>query len=181
MPQITSITSEALQAAIRRLLPSQVGFGEDLQAINVVTPIIDLTPTAEGSSVPVSMQQALSFGSQTAFDVVNTTSTLVNTSGFYRIYGGISLKEDTGSSLTASLALSDGFASKIIYKMPAPAGGTQIDTGLTHVLLDFVVYLDSGESLTATSSSTFVTIAGSTRQIADKDGNLVNPSGFTPQ
>ena len=32
MPQITSVTSESLQATVRRLLPSQVGFGEDLQA-----------------------------------------------------------------------------------------------------------------------------------------------------
>ena len=45
MAQLINLTSEALQATIRRLLPSQQGFGEDLQATNVVTPIIDLTPT----------------------------------------------------------------------------------------------------------------------------------------
>ena len=49
MAQLISITSEALQATVRRLLPSQQGFGEDLQATTVVTPIIDLTPSAEGS------------------------------------------------------------------------------------------------------------------------------------
>ena len=38
MPQITPITSEALQAKIRQLLPSQIGFGEDLQAQNVIVP-----------------------------------------------------------------------------------------------------------------------------------------------
>ena len=54
MAQIINITSEALQATIRRLLPSQQGFGEDLQATNVVQPIIDLTPTAEGTVLPVS-------------------------------------------------------------------------------------------------------------------------------
>ena len=52
--EITPITSEALQAVIRRLLPSQRGFGDDLQATNLITPIIDLTPTAEGSSIPTS-------------------------------------------------------------------------------------------------------------------------------
>ena len=51
MAQLISITSEALQATIRRLLPSQQGFGEDLQASNVITPVIDVTPTAEGLSL----------------------------------------------------------------------------------------------------------------------------------
>ena len=42
MAEIIRITSEALQATIRRLLPSQTGFGDDLQATNLITPIIDL-------------------------------------------------------------------------------------------------------------------------------------------
>ena len=61
MAQITQITSEALQATIRRLLPSQQGFGEDLQASNVITPIIDLTPTAEGSSLSENLSTALAW------------------------------------------------------------------------------------------------------------------------
>ena len=87
MAQIIRITSEALQATIRRLLPSQQGFGEDLQASNVIQPIIDLTPTAEGSSVPSYLQRAAAYGSQTAFSVSNTTSSLVTGGGFYRIMG----------------------------------------------------------------------------------------------
>ena len=82
MTQIINITSEALQATIRRLLPSQQGFGEDLQASNVITPIIDLTPTAEGSVVRQDLQTALAFGSQTAFDVGGATTTLANSPGF---------------------------------------------------------------------------------------------------
>ena len=59
MSQIIRITSEALQATVRRLLPSQQGFGEDLQASNVITPVIDLTPTAEGSQLPIDFARAL--------------------------------------------------------------------------------------------------------------------------
>ena len=89
--QITRITSEALQATIRRLLPSQQGFGEDLQATNVITPIIDLTPTAEGSSVPESLQQALAYGSQTVFSQTNAGDVaIISTAGFYRITGSYS-------------------------------------------------------------------------------------------
>ena len=87
MSQIINITSEALQATIRRLLPSQQGFGEDLQASNVIMPVIDLTPTAEGSSVPANLQNASAYGSNTTFFANNSTNTLVTGGGFYRVIG----------------------------------------------------------------------------------------------
>ena len=58
MPQIIDITSEAIQATIRRLLPSQKGFGVDMQASNVITPIIDVTRTADGTQLPAELQYA---------------------------------------------------------------------------------------------------------------------------
>ena len=85
MAQIIRITSEALQATIRRLLPSQQGFGEDLQASNVIQPIIDLTPSAEGSETRQDLQSALAFGSVTLFQVFNGSSTVINTPGFFRV------------------------------------------------------------------------------------------------
>ena len=69
MAQITNVTSEALQATLRRLLPSQQGFGEDLQASNVITPVIDLTASAEGSALPIELSTALAFGNTTAFSI----------------------------------------------------------------------------------------------------------------
>ena len=85
MAQITKVTSEALQSTIRRLLPSQQGFGEDLQASNVITPIIDLTETAEGSTLPSYLQTALTLTDATTFDVNNGSSTIINTPGFWQI------------------------------------------------------------------------------------------------
>ena len=46
VPEIITVNSEALQTQIRDLLPSQNGFGSELQASNVITPIIDLTAAA---------------------------------------------------------------------------------------------------------------------------------------
>ena len=71
MAQVTSIVSESLQRQIRTLLPSQNGFTEDLQAQNVIVPIIDLTATAEGSSLPSYLQTALTFTDATTFSVNN--------------------------------------------------------------------------------------------------------------
>ena len=72
VPEIITVNSETLQTLIRDLLPSQNGFGSELQATNVITPIIDLTATAEGSSLDTSLAQAIAFGSNTAFDVTNS-------------------------------------------------------------------------------------------------------------
>lgn len=171
MAQIIGITSEALQATIRRLLPSQQGFGEDLQASNVIQPIIDLTPSAEGTTVPEYQQQALSFGNQTSFTVVNATTTIINTPGFFRVFGASSIDASANRNLTFSL--SDGLSTKNIWRTYTGAGGT--------LNFDFIVFLNSGDSLSAQSSGTSAFLSGSTRQVADVNGVSVNPIGFTPQ
>lgn len=175
MAQLINITSEALQATIRRLLPSQQGFGEDLQATNVVTPIIDLTPTAEGSSVPTYLQSALTFGSQTSFDAAGSTVTIANTPGFYRVLGVINVADST-VGVTGNLSLSDGLGSKKILEFNRQANG-----GPFYQLFDFTIFLPAGHSATATTSDSSSEITGSTRQVATVTGELVNPNGFNPQ
>jgi hypothetical protein len=83
VPEIITVNSEELQTLVRDLLPSQNGFGSELQASNVITPIIDLTPTAEGSTLRSDLQTALAFGSQTTFSVNNSSSTIANSPGFF--------------------------------------------------------------------------------------------------
>ena len=178
MAQITTVTSEALQAELRRLLPSQQGFGEDLQASNVITPIIDLTTAAEGSSTPQFLQTAVAFGSQTVFDVNNATSVIINTAGFYRVLGTFSGRIQSGTNTNLSFSMSDGSTTKKIYGGVYVASGNEAAWAVAY---DFNVFLRSGDSLSAISSSNKASIIGSTRQIADVNGNLVNPVGFTPQ
>lgn len=174
--QIMQVTSETLQKKIRDLLPSQQGFGVDLQASNVIVPIVDLTATAEGSSVPTSLQQALAFGSQTSFDIINTTTTIANTAGFYRIFGSAQWKMGTNSTL--EFRLSDGLSTKTIYGFNSL--GTS-DNGVIGVTYDFIVFLDTGESVSGISSTGNAALIGSSRQVASVNGDLTNPSGFTPQ
>ena len=117
--QTKSITSEALEAAYRALTPSQNGFTEDLMASNTIIPVLDLTASAEGTTTPISMQQALAFGSQTAFDVTNTTTVLANTAGFYRIVGVSSVEQASGSIYT-DLSMSDGLTTKVVWSQHVP-------------------------------------------------------------
>ena len=178
-PQITSVTSEALQAQIRNLLPSQEGFGTDLMAQNVIVPVIDLTSAAEGSSVPQNLQTALAFGSQTAFSQVNGSSTIINTTGFYRIIGTADIISAAAASLptVAHITATDGATTKTIWGMTRDVNGA---FPMSNTAFDFLVFVNSGESI-GVNASAKCTMVGSTRQIADINGVLVNPSGFSPQ
>jgi hypothetical protein len=178
MAQLINITSEALQATIRRLLPSQQGFGEDLQATNVVTPIIDLTPTAEGSSVPQYLQTALAFTDATSFSVNNTTTNLTTTSGFYRVVGVATLVNSTSSARDVKFQITDGSTTKVIWKMEVLGKSTQ-DNAICP--FDFTVFLAPGDTLQANDNGGGGFLGGSVRQVATVTGELVNPSDFTPQ
>ena len=179
IPQIVSVTSESLQAKIRSLLPSQQGFGADLQASNVIFPVVDLTSAAEGSGVPESMQQALAFGSQTSFSANGSTAVIANSPGFYRIYGVAVAENDTSSVVSATLSMSDGLTAKEIWKLSLDPT-TQKYAASENI--DIICFLASGESISAISTdATKCHFNGSSRQVADVNGNLVNPVGFTPQ
>jgi hypothetical protein len=178
MAQITTVTSEALQAKLRQLLPSQQGFGEDLQASNVILPVINLTETATGSTLRQDLQLALNFGGATDFSVVNTTTTVASTGGFYRIIGSIVAKAAATSFENAQIRINDGTSDKAIYRMQVPS---ENDNYYSAVPFDFVVFLRSSDTLDVFTSNGNVTCAGSVRQIADISGNLINPTGFTSQ
>ena len=175
MAQIISITSEALQATIRRLLPSQQGFGEDLQASNVITPVINLTPTAEGSVLDSDLARAITFDSQSAFQITGTVSTtIVNTTGFHRIFGNASLSDDGSTDVKISFVLTDGLATKTVleYRLGSGSGNEYNDT------FDFIAFFNPGESLYIQTNNGGVFATGSTRQVADVNGNLIQPAGF---
>ena len=176
--QIMQVTSEALQKKVRELLPSQQGFGVDLQASNVIVPVVDLTAAAEGSSLPQNMQQSLAFGSQTSVVANNSTATLANTAGFYRIFGGVSILSSSGVTNTVDFDMSDGISTKEILSFTQIAGTPS--TLWQSFSVDFTIFLRAGDSCSV-SAVQFAEFSGSVRQIADVNGNLVNPSGFNPQ
>ena len=169
MGQEFIIKSQALEDKVNQLLPSQGGFqaGVDLSASTTVIPIVDLTETAEGSDVRADLQTALSHNSITKFQVQAATNTvLVNTTGYFRCFGMIT----TFGSTNVNINLFDGSTSKTIFEIFATTGNEFQATSF-----DFVVFLEAGDSLRATSSNSNSVLSGNTRQIADISGNLVNP------
>ena len=173
-PEIITVNSEALQTQIRDLLPSQNGFGSELQASNVITPIIDLTAAAEGSGLGTNLQTALAFGSITAFDIAATTTTLANSTGFWRFFGVSTLTGSSSLAVSTNFDITDGSTSKQIWQHQ---NGAVAGTG-SAVNFDFVVFLRAGDSVSGTSNSTIAPLTGTFRQLATGDGTLVNPVGF---
>ena len=174
----SSVTSEALQLKLRQLLPSQQGFGTDLSASDTIIPIIDLTAAAEGSDVSESLQQAIAYGSQTSFSSSNQTVTVVNTTGFYRVVGTAYILISGNSVRNATFSMTDGASPKTVWGFAEGASYSPVTSFSTD--FDLIFYLPAGISLTANTTADAV-MTGSVRQVADNNGTLVQPVGFTPQ
>ncbi len=167
MAQEFTINSSAIESKINQLLPSQGGFGAgvDLSASTMVIPIVDLTETAEGSDVRPDLQTAFSLTSNSSFAVFNTTTTLANTTGYWRVYGNA--YASGGGDVT--LSLTDGTTTKVIFN------NTFIPGTLSNNPFEFIVFLPAGDELIGISSTTSVVLYATLRQIADVQGNLINP------
>ena len=168
VPEIITVNSEQLQTVIRDLLPSQNGFGSELQATNVITPIIDLTPAAEGSGVRSDLQNAIAFGSATAFSSAGSLVSLTSSAGWYRVTGTASA---AGSGEYARIEMTDGVSDKVVWILNTAATGELSES------VDLVFAVATGITLRV-RSTTNAFLAGSFRQIADAQGSLVNPVGL---
>jgi len=175
---ISTVTSEALQLKLRQLLPSQQGFGTDLSASDTIIPVIDLTAAAEGADIPAYLQNALAFGSQTSVRAANGSVVLANTPGFYKINYDLHASADSSSTDVSSIELTDGSTTKVIAVAEAILTN---NNSFANVFGEIFVFLDTGESINAVSSSVKGTAAATARQVADTNGVAINPSGFTPQ
>ena len=174
MAQEFTIKSQQIEDKINQLLPSQGGFqaGVDFSASTMVIPIVDLTETAEGSSLRQDLQTSLSHGTATTFNVVNTTSTIITTTGYFRIIGTFTSLQEAAATTTSAILLSDGTTDKNVYTISQK---TKNSDNLIALNYDFNVFLEAGDSLKILSPNTSCIFAGSVRQIADINGNLTNP------
>jgi len=166
MGQEFTINSKSLETQFNALLPSQGGFGAgvDLSASTLIIPTIDLTSIAKGGSLREDLSTSLSLTSITNHFVENATVTLINNTGYFRLMGFLSM---SGSG-NIQFNMTDGTTTKNITKFFG-------NTSNTYVPIDFTVFLTAGDSLTAFSAAAGAIFSGVSRQVADLDGNVVNP------
>lgn len=174
MGQEFFVKSQNLEQKVRELLPSQGGLGAgfDLSASSQIIPVIDLTEAASGANVRQDLQTAFSFNDITAFSVSNTKTTIVNTTGYYRVYATVSGVTDSSNRL-ATFGLNDGASDKEIQSF---VYYTASETTNNCNVVDFIVFLPAGHSLYAEATSAKAFIIGCTKQIADINGTLTEPS-----
>ncbi len=178
MPEITTITSESLQAEVRRLLPSQRGFGTDLEAQNVIVPIVDLTATAEGSALRQDLQKAASFDNLVSVFRSNAgTSTVVNTPGFWAYQFTANLPSSSSAgTFQAKFRLVSGLTQKnlhVIVNVPGSSGLNDFES------VSGVFFLNAGESADINVIGTGTSVGAQAWPIADVNGNFINPAGFS--
>ena len=169
------IKSQEIEDKVNQLLPSQGGFqaGVDFSASTMVVPIIDLTETAEGGATRIDLQSSFSLTSATAFSVTGASSTIINTTGYFRIFGRSTYQWNNGNG-DSFINITDGTTTKALYLIePISYSGTA--EALLVDPFDFIALLQAGDSIVAGTSNSQSRIAGVTRQIADLSGNLVNP------
>lgn len=167
------VTSEALEAKFREVFPSQGGaeLPQDLFASGVLQPVIDFSTVAEGSVLAPNLQTAWDFA--TGFDIASgTTTNIVSNPGFWQL--DLSCNNDSsGGSTGFSVDITDGLSSKRLwFVLLEDAAAVVVDNPI-------VVFLRSGDTLSITSTNARGEIRAWYRQIADVNGTLVNPLGFT--
>tara|TARA_B100001939_G_scaffold335769_1_gene338107 strand:+ start:176 stop:694 length:519 start_codon:yes stop_codon:yes gene_type:complete len=172
MAQEFTIKSQPIEDKINQLLPSQGGFqpGVDFSASTMVVPIVDLTETAEGSNVRQDLQTAFSHTASSFDSVTNSTSTIINTTGYYRLIGNSTATYNGTNS--GKIEISDGTTAKIIWNQLAYNVPTKDD--VQTITFDLVILLKAGDSCIVTATAN-AQINVAHRQIADINGNLVDP------
>ena len=108
MGQEFFINSQQLEDKIRQLLPSQggAGAGFDLTASTQIIPTIDLTESAQGSNLRADLQTAIDFAN-TPFSVSGTTTTIISSTGFFRVFGTATMRTGDDTLREVSFILND--------------------------------------------------------------------------
>jgi len=175
--EIISVNSEAIQAQVRTLLPSQNGFGSEMMASNVIIPTISVQEAALGATLRQDLQKALTFGDTSVFALANSTATLTSTAGFYRVTGTISLNPSASADANGSILVTRSGADSSLWSMNSALTGAQSQWTVS---MDEIFFILPGDVLKATCNSQ-AEWSGSYRQIADVTGTLTVPTGYVAE
>ena len=175
------ITSETLQKKFRDTFPAQVGqgLGGDLLASGVVVPTVDFSDAITGSTtLPTNLQQAFSHGGITVTTTTNSTTTLLSTPGFYKLEITVSAM-GAANTEEAYIALVNTTTKKLNnWRFTQDSGNAMFNVPNN---VQHFVFLKSGDSLVQSAGGARISITTCFQQIADSSGNLVLPSGFSPE
>ena len=165
-----------LYARFRQDFPAQAGEGlvADLNYSDTIVPIIDMTDAAGEGVLPTDLQTAWDFTTGHA-KVIQAFATPITTAGFWKV-GLTATMQAGGAAKQARIFISDGATSNEIWEWSSTINA---NNALTVLQDSFVIFLRSGDSLQVQSVDVDTTINIWYRQIADLNGNLINPNNFS--
>ena len=175
---------EAIEEDLNSNFPSQGQGNPPLyySLSETVVPTYSINQVAEGSSLPTFLQTAWDFSTGNAvFGASTGSTTLISNTGFWKVdvifAGATSLSGAV--ALTADIDIFDGLTSKPVWGLQSVVNQTSQSQTVENQ--EFYVFLRSGDSLRGTIGglSGFCTVSVVYRQVADVNGNLVNPLGFS--
>ena len=172
---------EAIEEDLNTNFPSQGQGNPPLyySLSEVVVPTYSINQAAEGSILGENLQTAWDFS--TGHQTVNSTSlvNVISNTGFWLVELQITARTtQTGAvAINGGIALNDGSSTKIIFQASSVASGSTN----TDQILNWkgVVFINSGQTLQAQAQTAQNIVNVQYRQIADLNGNLVNPLGFS--
>ena len=168
---------EAIEEDLNSNFPSQGQGNPPLyySLSETVVPTYSINQVAEGSSLPTNLQTAYDFSTGQQFTTSNGSDTIISNTGFWQIQGAIGIPGG-GTGTLAKISITDGVSTKPVYQIDDV--NTTSDAPVI-VPFSFVVYLRSGDSVVQSVTGVTFTINTTFRQIADINGNLVNPLGYS--
>ena len=174
------VTTEALEKKFRDTFPSQAGaeLVDDLYASGVIVPTVDFTAAAQGSELRSDLQKSWDFA--TGIQTISAGSAnLATTPGFYRVNLICSTNDFARAAVVTigfvQIVDSSGTVNTIGRGSTVGQAGTAPEAIKTD---SFIVYVRSGDTLRAGTVAASETMNVWYRQVADVNGNLVNPLGF---
>ena len=168
---------EAIEEDLNRNFPSQGQGNPPLyySLSEVVVPTYSINTTAEGSGLPENLQTAWDFSTDRQI-AQGSTVALITNPGFWIVSWNAEMLPGGGAADVARLQMTDGVSTKTIIEVHAQ---TSTATQQSIYYGNTTVFLRSGDTLQITTNQPSATIVATTRQIADLNGNLVNPLGFS--
>lgn len=171
--------SEDFQRAFRNQFPAQQSSGRDLHVSDVVIPVVDFTPTASGASLSTDLRFSFNVNTTYLQRTASGNSAFVSSPGFYGCKFNMACK---GSDTNAQFGLVETSSSAFntIFKLTPNV----VSTEHTNIQYECTVFIPVGYTLNismAVGASDSAVLDSSATLLADVNGNLVNPFGYSPQ
>jgi len=162
---------ENFQRAYRNTFPSQTSSGRDLHVSDVVIPVVDFTPTTSGTSIPFDLLSSLNLNT-TKFTITSgVDTTIITNTGFFRC--NFNFQGSAAASGTIAFT-NDGGTTR-----------TEVELMECNNTIEYTRFIFNRVGFTTLFATSSVTgsnpVTVSVTPVADVNGNLLQPNGYSPQ